>query len=137
METIYVILISLGVVGLALGVSYLIKRYKIDTKDYLDGIDVTQMIITLIRSIARDMGVEEELIVKVSHIINSTLEYMRNLPEEFTKDERIIKGFDLAIDLCESFEIELNDDREYILFTLITVGFNLYETLQGEKNRGE
>ncbi len=137
MDTLYIILIAVGVVSLAIGISLLIKKYQISTKEFLDGLNITQTVISLIRSIARDMGIEEELVVKVSHIINSTLEYMRNLPEEFTKDERIIKGFDLAIDLCESFEIELNDDREYILFTLITVGFNLYETLQGEKNRGE
>lgn len=110
----------------------MIKKYNISTKDYLDGIDVTSMVISLTRSIARDMGVEEELVAKISHIVNLTLEYMRNLPEETPKEVKIDDGVALAKELCLSFEIELNEDREYILRTLITVGFNVYKTLQGE-----
>ena len=132
MDTLYIILISLGVFGLAFSISYLITKYQIDTKSYLDGINTTETVIALIRSIARDMGVEEELISKISHIVNSVLEFMRNMPEGTPKEVRIAEGIDLAKDLCVSFEIELNEDREYILKTLITVGFNVYETLQGE-----
>lgn len=132
MDTLYIIFISLFVVALALVVSFVIKKYNISTKDYLDGIDVTSMVISLTRSIARDMGVEEELVAKISHIVNLTLEYMRNLPEETPKEVKIDDGVALAKELCLSFEIELNEDREYILRTLITVGFNVYKTLQGE-----
>lgn len=132
MDTLYIIFISLFVVALALVVSFVIKKYNISTKDYLDGIDVTSMVISLTRSIARDMGVEEELVAKISHIVNLTLDYMRNLPEETPKEVKIADGVALAKELCLSFEIELNEDREYILRTLITVGFNVYKTLQGE-----
>lgn len=130
MDTLYIIFISLGVVGLALVVSFLINKYKINTKNYLDGINTTQIIITLIKSIAKDMGIEEELIAKISYIVNSTLEFMRNLPEEYSKEQKIANGFKLAKELCVSFEIEMNEEREYILKTLITVGFNTYETFE-------
>jgi hypothetical protein len=127
---IYIFLITLGVLGIAGLLIWVMKKYNIKLSDLLKGLTNAKSVVTFLKVMARQMhfGTDEE-IEKISGVIIQALDYMKTIPTD-DSDARIKHGYEFTIEMCEDFGIELNEDQKYIVSTLITLGFNFIESLE-------
>lgn len=121
-----------AIIGVA--VTYIMKKYKIDPKDISDGVDTTTTIITLITSTFKDMkfGNDEE-IDKVVNVMTDTLEYIKTIPSEMNRNEKIYQATNYTLNLCKEFNIELNDERNRIIGTVIVLSYNLISSIENRE----
>jgi len=130
METVYAIAIALGAVLGTIGVIKVLQSRKINPKDLTDGIDIMQGLVSFIRVTATDMGLgNKEEIDRITEIVIDTLSYIETLDDDLSKEEKIGNAVIYAEFLCDKFKLELNPDKYYIIQSLITVGYNVYDSL--------
>lgn len=126
--------VCLGSVGLGVLIKYLTDRYKIKNSDLLEGISVAQTLLTFIKLMLKDMNFgKEDEVDKVTNIINDSLNYIKKLPETKDKESKIFEATTFSIKMCKELEIELNDDRLYILNNTVTLAYNLIESIENKQ----
>jgi predicted transcriptional regulator len=123
-----------GFIALALvfvvGLVFLMKKYNINSKQLTDGIDITKTISAVIKITAKELNfASDEMINKIADIVIDSLDYIRTLANVTTKDEKVQAGIKYVEEMCISFEIELSEDRMFIVTTLMQLGINLLESL--------
>lgn len=133
-QTLYIIAICLGIVGLGFSIKYLMDKYKIKNSDLVEGIDIAQTLLTFIEITLKDMkfGNEEE-INKITKIINDSLGYMKELPDTENKKDKIYKATEFSVKMCKELNIELNEDRLYILNNTIVLAYNFIEAIEDKQ----
>ena len=129
MEILYIFLYVLGIAGVAIGVTYLIKKFNLKKEDVVDGIDIGMAIVTFAKNVAVDMGTSKEDAEKYGKLAFDTLEFMKAIVED-NKEKQIQEGIVYAFEHAEFFGIELNEEREYIISTLIKLVFNIYYAIE-------
>lgn len=129
MEILYIFLYVLGIAGVAIGVTYLIKKFNLKKEDVVDGIDIGMAIVTFAKNVAVDMGTSKEDAEKYGKLAFDTLEFMKAIVEG-NKEKQIQEGIVYAFEHAEFFGIELNEEREYIISTLIKLVFNIYYAIE-------
>lgn len=118
-----------AVIGMV--VTYIMKKYKIDQKDIINGIDLTENIIVFVKATLRDMKFgNNDDVEMVTDIVIDTLHYIKAIPNEMTEDEKIFQATNYAIDLCNNLEIELNEERKQIINTVIVLVYNLVNSIE-------
>lgn len=133
-QMLVIIGICLGSVGIGFLIKYLMDKYKIKNEDLVEGVDVAQTLLTFIKLMLKDMkfGNDEE-IDKITNVINDSLNYIKELPETEDKKDKIYKATEFSVKMCKELNIELNEDRLYILNNTIVLAYNLMESV---KNKG-
>jgi hypothetical protein len=135
MESIWIILIALGSVGLLSFVSFLTykiaKKNNISLEDVLDNIDqyvdIGTGIAIFVKNVVIDMGINKEDADKYAKLIIDTLEYIKVIDDK--KEVKIAEGIAYALDKAELFGIDITDEREYIIKVIVKLGFNVYEAI--------
>jgi hypothetical protein len=127
----YVILISVAVIGLAILFYYLKRKHNIKNEDIFRRLDKTEMLISFGIAIAKDMDFgNTNTIENLKEVLLETLEYIKIIIDNENDSDVIINEAILkAKEMCLVFDIELNDEREYIIKAIITATFNLYNTI--------
>lgn len=127
----YVILISVAVIGLAILFYYLKRKHNIKNEDIFNGLDKTEMLVNFGIAIAKDMEFgDANTIENLKEILLETLEYIKIIIDNENDSDVIINEAILkAKEMCLVFDIELNDEREHIIKAIITATFNLYNTI--------
>ena len=126
----YVIGISLGVIGISILVKFLLNKYDINLIDLLRGIDIFKTAMIFIKLCLKEAGIPQEDLKKYSQLIMDSLQYITSLPNEIPKQEKIEEGVKYAIELCEVFGLEMNLDRKIIIEDIFTAAYNLIEAFQ-------
>lgn len=129
MEILYIFLYVLGIAGVAIGITYLIKKFNLKKEDVVDGIDIGMAIVTFAKNVAVDMGTSKEDAEKYGKLAFDTLEFMKAIVEG-NKEKQIQEGIVYAFEHAEFFGIELNEEREYIISTLIKLVLNIYYAIE-------
>lgn len=129
MEILYIFLYVLGIAGVAIGVTYLIKKFNLKKEDVVDGIDIGMAIVTFAKNVAIDMGTSKEDAEKYGKLAFDTLEFMKAIVEG-NKEKQIQEGIVYAFEHAEFFGIELNEEREYIISTIVKLVFNVYYAIE-------
>jgi len=129
METLYVLLYSLSIAGVAIGAMYLIKKFKLKKEDVIEGIDIGMAVVVFGENVAIDLGVSKEEAKKYGQLAFETLEFMKTIVEE-DKEKQIQEGIAYAFDNAEFFGIELTEEREYIISTIVKLVFNVYYAIE-------
>lgn len=128
MDTLILIGIVLGVVGLVFLVSFLMKKYKLSNSDITEGVDVTMTTFRLIKAIAKDAKLGDDKVVdEISKIVIDGLEYVKSIPNAIeNKQELIDIATKYSIDIAETEGLIVDQNRQFIIQDLVTVGINLY-----------
>lgn len=126
--------VCLGSVGLGFLIKYLMDRYKIKNSDLLEGISVAQTLLTFIKLMLKDMNFgNDDEVDKVTNVINDSLNYIKKLPETKDKESKIFEATTFSIKMCKELEIELNDNRLYVLNNTVTLAYNLIESIENKQ----
>lgn len=123
-NTILIIIISLCFVGVGILMNYLKQNNKHSNEEISDKIDIAKIVVNFTAATARSMGLCNDT-KKLEYIAIDTLEYMRTVNtgnKEVIIDEGIIK----AKEMCLVFDIELDEDKEFIIESIVRAGYNLY-----------
>lgn len=121
-----------AIIGVA--TTYIMKKYKIDQKDLSNGIDTTQSIIVFVKATLRDMKFgNNDDVEMVTDIVIDTLHYIKTVPSEMSKDEKILQASNYAVDLCEQIKIELNKERKQIINVVIKLVYNLIGSIESKE----
>ena len=108
----------------------IMKKYNIKSEELTEGIDITKTISQVIKITAKELNFgSDEQINKIADIVIDSLEYIKTLANSTTKDEKVQAGIKHVEDLCMSFEIELDEDKMFVITTLMQLGVNLLESL--------
>lgn len=133
-QMLIVIGICLGSVGLGFLIKYTMNKHKIKESDLLEGIDMTQTLLTFIKLMLKDMNFgNEEEVDKITNIINDSLDYISKLPETKDKESKIFEATTFSIKMCKELNIDLNEDRLYILNNTITLAYNFMELVENKQ----
>jgi hypothetical protein len=118
--TILYVLLSVGIAfGVAYLVSYLRRKNLLKQEDLMFAIKA----LDLSSKVVSEMRLDKEKEIKtISQIVIDSLEFGVSLynTEEDVKDNAI----EYAYELCNSFDIELTDNRKEIIKELIEITFN-------------
>lgn len=130
MNTIIIIAIPLSIAVFSILLGILFTRINIDKNKLTEGLDITKSIVSFIKLTLKDAGIDNDEIDIYSKIILETIEYVKVIPKDFNKEYKIQYAINYSIELCNSFELEINDDRKIIIETTIRSVYNLYEVLK-------
>lgn len=130
-QMLVIIGICLGSVGIGFLIKYLMDKYKIKESDLVEGVDVAQTLLTFIKLMLKDMkfGNDEE-IDKITNVINDSLNYIKELPETEDKKDKIYKATEFSVKMCKELNINLNEDKLYILNNTIVLAYNFMESVE-------
>lgn len=130
-EILYLIGFGILAIGMGFGLSFLMKKYNLKTEDIINGVNLTETITILMKNMAKELGFgNEEEVAKVTEIISDSLTYVKTLPQTTSKEDKISNAIFYVKELGKSLNIEADSDRLMIITTLITLAFNLIETLE-------
>lgn len=130
---IYIIGVCVSSALIGVVVTYIMKKYKLDQKDISNGIDLTQSIVVFVKATLQDMRFgNNDDIEMVTDIVIDTLHYIKAVPVEMSKDEKILQASNYAIDLCGQIKIELNDERKQIIGVVITLLYNFVNSVENK-----
>ena len=132
-QMLVIIGICLGSAGLGFLIKYTMDKYKIKESDLLEGIDMTQTLLTFIKLMLKDMNFgNEEEVDKFTNIINDSLDYISKLPETKDKESKIFEATTFSIKMCKELNIDLNEDRLYILNNTIALAYNFMKSVENK-----
>jgi len=116
--------------GIIVGVVYLMKKYNVKSEELSQGIDISKTIAIVVKLTAKELkfGTNNE-IEKIANIVCDSLDYVKSIANNKTKEEKVNDGIKYIREMCYSFNIEMNEDRLFIVTTLFTLGMNLLESL--------
>lgn len=131
----YWILAGIGLVGLTVLGTWILKKFNINTEDLLNGIDVGRSIIAFANKLLKTMNIDETKfdVDFYSDLIFDALDYVRSFGDEVTKEEKIASALDYINDVAESFDAHLDDNDIDILETVVILCFNMVESIQKGK----
>lgn len=131
----YWILAGIGLVGLTVLGTWILKKLNINTEDLLNGIDVGRSIIAFANKLLKTMNIDETKfdVDFYSDLIFDALDYVRSFGDEVTKEEKIASALDYINDVAESFDAHLDDNDIDILETVVILCFNMVESIQKGK----
>jgi len=133
----YVILACVGVVGLIILITWLLKKINVDVDDVVIILDPTETIIKFAKVVLIDMGISEKEVTFYTDVCIDTLEYLKVIPEDVGKETRISEGIEYARETLEAFDIELTPSRIQIIETLIPALWNLYYAVKATQTKVE
>jgi len=133
----YVILACVGVVGLIILITWLLKKINVDVDDIVIILDPTETIIQFAKVVLIDMGISEKEVTFYTDVCIDTLEYLKVIPEDVGKETRISEGIEYARETLEAFDIELTPSRIQIIETLIPALWNLYYAVKATQTKVE
>jgi len=130
-EILYLIGFIVLALGVVVGVVLLMKKFNISPKQLTEGIDISKTISIIIKITAKELNfVNDESVDEIANIVIDSLDYIRTIANDATKEEKVQAGIQYVEELCLSFEIEMNEDRMFVATTLLQLGINLLETLE-------
>ena len=129
----YVIGISLGVIGIGALVRFVLNKYDISLADLIRGIDIFKTALVFINLCLKEAGIPQEDLEKYSQLIVDSLQYIVSLPNEIPKQEKINEGVKYAIELCDVFDLDVSLDRKVIIEDIFTAAYNLIEAFKTKK----
>lgn len=133
----YIILVCIGVVGLIIFITWLLKKLKIDPEKIAVILDPMETIIKFTKIVLIDMGIPEKDVIFYTDICIDTLEYLKTLPENVGKETRISEGIVYAKEVLEAFDIELTPVRIELIETIIPALWNLYYAIEATQTKVE
>lgn len=133
----YVILACVGVVGLIILITWLLKKINVDVDDVVIILDPTETIIQFAKVVLIDMGISEKEVTFYTDVCIDTLEYLKVIPEDVGKETRISEGIEYARETLEAFDIELTPSRIQIIEILIPALWNLYYAVKATQTKVE
>ena len=117
--------------GLVAGVITLMKNYNISPKQLTEGIDISKTISIIIKITAKELNFANDgQVDKISDIVIDSLDYIKTIANDATKEAKVEAGIKYVEDLCLSFDIEITEDRSFVAITLLQLGVNLLESLE-------
>ena len=126
----YVILAAIGVVGLVVGISWLLKKLNVDVGKMLIILDPLETILKFVKVVLIDMGIDEDELDVYSGTILDTLEYLKTLDPDIGKETRIAEGKAYCEGLLIKFGVNLTPARVEIINQVIPALWNLYYAIQ-------
>ena len=110
---------------LDLGIFYYLKKNNLVSKEDLKS--VTELF-NLATSIVDELNLpSEKYILRIAQIVRSALDFaIATSGSDATEDEIKELSKDYAIDLCDQFNIKLNESREAIIGKLIDSGLDSF-----------
>lgn len=116
--------------GIVVGIVFLMRKYNIKSEELTNGIDLFKTIGTVIKITAKELNfAEDKQIDKIADIVIDSLDYIRSIANDATKEQKVEAGIKYVQDMCISFDIETNEDRLFVANTLMQLGVNLLESL--------
>lgn len=129
METLYAMLIGVGIFAFGVGFAFLISRSNLRSDQIYQGLDLVEVIYAIIRSAMYDSQIKDsEELDKVFGIVTSTLDYMTTLVEP-DRDKVIAEGISFGRELYIGFGYEMNEEREFLIAQVIKLAYNIYDNL--------
>lgn len=126
---VYVILIAVATVYLGVIIALLHEKFNLKATDVSRNIETSKDIINFIKITAKELGFgASEEIDKVSNIVLKTLDYIDTLSNTMYLNDKILKASVVAIDMCKQANIEVDENREYIIKKMITMSYILLES---------
>lgn len=127
-EMFYIIAICFVTVFLGFLIRYSFKKYDIESKEVANNIDITNKIIEFAKTalISMKFGDEKE-IENVSQIIIQSLNYIKGINEDISRDDKIKKATAYSIQLCSGLGIKLDKNKILIINNVIGLSYNLLE----------
>ena len=116
----YVIGFAMFSVGLVFLTSYLRRNNLIKSADLIFAISVLNLTVEIISELNLE---KEKEIRSIAEIVVDSLQFA-SVTENLTRGEVISMAYAHAIDLCLSFNIELNERRKNIIMQLLIFAFN-------------
>jgi hypothetical protein len=118
-SVLYIIVILIGIVGVAFGVAYLRKNNYVSKEDLLFASEILGLTSAIIMEL--NLKNEPEL-KKITSIVYSSLNHAIALYDGNT-DELFKESISFAEDLCEEFNIQLNENRKMIIEKLVQIAY--------------
>ena len=120
---IFALVVVTVVLLLDLGIFYYLKKNNLVSKEDLKS--VTELF-NLATSIVDELNLpSEKYILRIAQIVRSALDFaIATSGSDATEDEIKELSKDYAIDLCDQFNIKLNESREAIIGKLIDAGLD-------------
>ena len=120
---IFALVVVTVVLLLDLGIFYYLKKNNLVSKEDLKS--VTELF-NLATSIVDELNLpSEKYILRIAQIVRSALDFaIATSGSDATEDEIKELSKDYAIDLCDQFNIRLNESREAIIGKLIDSGLD-------------
>ena len=116
----YVIGFAMFSVGLVFLTSYLRRNNLIKSADLVFAISVLNLTVEVISELKLE---KEKEVRSIAEIVVDSLQFA-SVTENLTREETISMAYDHAVDLCLSFNIELNERRKNIIMQLLIFTFN-------------
>jgi predicted neutral ceramidase superfamily lipid hydrolase len=117
--------------GFIVGTTLLTKRLNISSKQLSEGIDMSKTISTIIKITAKELNFgNDREIDKIANIVIDSLDYIKTITNATNKTEKVQAGIKYVEETSASFGIELNEDRMFVVATLLQLGINLLESLE-------
>jgi len=131
----YWILAGIGLVGLTVLGTWILKKRNINTEDLLNGIDVGRSIIAFASKLLKTMNIDETKfdVDFFSDLIFDALNYVESFGDEISKEQKTAEIIDYINDIAESFDEHLNDNDIEILETVVILCLNMVESIQKNK----
>lgn len=124
------ILMWVVLVAVAIGGILLMIKYKLPASTIVNGIDKTEAILKFVKLTVKDSRTfDNELVDNISEIIFDTLGFIKNISITVNKEDRINQGLEYVKELVADSNITLNEDEIFIVKNVLTVAYNLYESI--------
>ncbi|MDD2628296.1 MAG: hypothetical protein PHD20_05410 [Clostridia bacterium] len=115
------------------GIVFLMRKYNVKPEEITNGIDITKTIASVIKITTKELNfASDDTINQIADLVIDSLEYVKTLANVNTKEEKVEAGIKYVEDLCNSFEIEMDEDRYFVVSILVQLGVNLLESLNGK-----
>ena len=130
---IFALVVVTVVLLLDLGIFYYLKKNNLVSKEDLKS--VTELF-NLATSIVDELNLpSEKYILRIAQIVRSALDFaIATSGSDATEDEIKELSKDYAIDLCDQFNIRLNESREYFASTIKCNKDEIYFTSGGTES---
>lgn len=125
-EMFYIVGICVATVFLGGLLGYVLKKCNIDSSEVAKNVDVANEIVEFAKStlITMKFGDEKE-IEAVSQAISQSLDYVKTITEDISKEDKIKKATAYSIQLCSGLDIKLDKSRILIINSVIKLSYNL------------
>jgi hypothetical protein len=130
-EILYLIGFIILALGLTVGVVFFMKKYKINSQQLTEGIDMAKTISTIIKITAKELNFANDgQVDKMADITIDALNYIKTITNATTKEAKVEAGIKYVEEVSSSFGIDMNEDRTFVAVTLLQLGINLLESLE-------
>lgn len=130
MEMFYFSLIVLGVTAVTGLTMWLIKyvktNFKISSSDIVGTIDMTQLVMTYIRTTLKNNNIDITKVNLIAPVILEGFEYIKVLAEHQTEEEVLEDALALIKDIAKKFRIIISAEEYAIVQVVLKQVYDLY-----------